>query len=691
MSYAVGDEWEDPIAVPGLSMIGELAPLTINDLACPTWGLGRKTSADGTVITTVGAPWLPVIAPPMEAFSLDSMWALICTGILTEQTGNNIFALYDPPIVLTRGSGLVPPPVVPVVTPTSAPANNRADPTTVADEQDGHSTVAAKPASSPVDPADPPAKTGDPGQDGPSPSVAKADPVRPGSPPGDPVATPTSKSDPPSTPEVPAEDPSDGQDSPLANPKASKPDATQIAPADPKAPVEPAPQQADGSQPLTQGLGAIIYNAFGKSEPGVGGIANEINTISLPTAGVQRVSIGGGQILSVDPSGVKFEGKTYSIGGAAMTLSDSIYTFVAQHESGNNAANDDQNFADSIPAAPDTLTIAGQTVVPNPTGMVIAGSRVLPGGSAVTVSNTPVSLDPSGVLVVGSSSFSLPSRSVFTVGTQPFTANPTGFILDGGTISPGAAAQTVDGTIISLDHSGALVLGSTTISLPSPSPTPPALSPFTVAGQTFTPNPTAFSIAGTTISAGGSPVTVAGTVISLGPSGKLVIGSSTVSLTTPASNPPFTVAGQTFTPNPTAFSIAGTTISAGGPAVTIAGTVISLERSGTLIVGSSTIPLSSPVITIDGLRVDAESSLAVIDGVTIRPGAPGVTVDGQNVSLEAGGSTLDIGTGRFAMPTGSADGSGGVLAFEGGQGRTVELSWVLLFGVGVGGILMLVV
>ena len=619
-NFSVGAVWTNPT---GDDMAGVLAPLTIRDLACPTWGLGRSTSADGDVITTIGPPWLPFVAPPMEAFYLDPTWESLCTSVNDDVWALTTFAIFDPPVALTPGSVLVPAPVVSVVAPTSVPATNRADSTTVPEKQGAHSTEAARPASSPVDPADPPARTGDPGQDGPSPSVAKADPL------SDPEATPANNSDPPSTPEVTAggsEDPSDGQDSPLANPKESKPDATQIAPADPKAPAQPASQQVDGSQPLTQGLGAIIYNAFGKSEPEVGGIANEIKTISLPTAGVQRVSIGGGQVLSVDPSRVKFEGKTYSIGGAAMTISNSIYTFVAQHGSGNNAADDDQNFDDSIPAAPDTLTIAGQTVVPNPTGMVIAGSRVLPGGSAVTISNTPISLDPSGVLVFGSSSFSLPPQSVFTVGTQPITANPTGFVLDGATISPGAAAQTIDGTIISL-----------------------------------------------------------------GPSGKLIIGSSTVSLTPPPSNPPFTVAGQTFTPNPTAFPIAGTTISAGGPAVTIAGTVISLERSGTLIVGSSTIPLSSPVITIDGLRIEAESSLAVIDGVTIRPGAPGVTIDGQNVSLEAGGSTLDIGTGRFGMPTGFANGSGGVLAFEGGQGRTVEASLVLLFGLCGGGILVLVV
>ena len=594
IGFAIGDVWTDPIGLVGGGDTGILAPLTIKDLACPTWGLGRSTSADGTVITTIGPPWLPLIAPPMEAFSLDPTWALQCTGMLTDEFWLNTFALFDPPVALTRGSALVPAPIVPVIAPTSVPAPNHADPTTLPDIQVAPATGAAKPASSPVDPAGPPAKTGDSLENSPGPSlaIASADPGRPESPSGD------------------------------------SPTAT----ADLKAPTLPMPQQGDGSHQQNQGLGAIIYNAFGKSGPEIGGIVNGVNTISIPTAGIEEVSIGGGQVLSVDPSGLHFEGKTYSAGGPALTISNSVYTLVPQNWPENSATSDDASPIESLPPAPDTLTIAGQTIVPNPTGMIIAGSSIAPGGSAITISNTPVSLDPSGILVVGSSSFSLPPQSIFTIGTQQFTANPTGFLLDGVTISPGAAAQTIDGTIISLAKSGALAIGSSTILLQTPSSTPTAV-------------------------------------------------------------PPITVAGQTFTPNPTAFSIAGTTVSAGGPAITIDGTMISLEPSGTLIVGSSTLLLSpspSSLLHIDGLSVEAQSSLAIVDGVTISPGAPGVTIDGSVVSLEAGGATLDVGTGRFAMPTGTTNGSSGFFAFEGGQRRAVEASLLYLLSlVGIGRILVL--
>lgn len=111
--------------------------------------------------------------------------------------------------------------------------------------------------------------------------------------------------------------------------------------------------------------------------------------------------------------------------------------------------------------------------------------------------------------------------------------------------------------------------------------------------------------------------------------------------------------------------------------------------------GSSTIPLlpsSSSLLNIDRLSVEAQSSFAIVDGVTISSGAPGVTIDGSVVSLEAGGATLDVGTGHFAMPTGVSNGSNGLLAFEGGQGREVEVPLLFLLSlVGIGGILELMV
>ena len=213
-----------------------------------------------------------------------------------------------------------------------------------------------------------------------------------------------------------------------------------------------------------------------------------------------------------------------------------------------------------------------------------------------------------------------------------------------------------------------------------------------MAGQTFTPNPSAFSIAGTTISASGPAVTISGTVVGLGQHRALRIGSSTIKLPIPSNIVPskaYTAADQVFTPNPSAFSTAGTTISAGGPAATVNGTVISLDPSGTLVIGSGTIPLlpqtaiSSSDVDIDGLDVIAHSSFAVVDGVTVSAAAAGITVSGRVVSLEAGGAALDIGTGHFVLPTPvvGTNGSVNVQAFVRGQSKGLSVSVYLVWGV----------
>ena len=498
--------------------------------------MGLSTATNGTIFTTVGPPWLPLIQPPTEIFSLNPTWAAICTAINTNILLRNALDLFDPPLDLFDPPfALTPAPLLlptPLPRPASKPAPAPADPTSVP-EQAKPSMEAAKPESLPNDPAAP-VKTGNPRKNthAQSPDIASPDPATSANLPENPVDPSKNEGDPPTEP------PSDPS-------------------SDPKAPVVPLPQPVEDPQTQAQGLGAIIYNAFGEGGP-----------------------------------------------------------------------------------QPD-----------------------------------------------GSSTILLPPQSVFAIGAQSFTANPTGFEVNGAAVAPGGAAQEVDGTIISLDKSGILAIGSSTVFLTN-RPATPILA---VAGQTFTPNPSAFSIAGTTISAGGPAVTISGTIITLGQHGALKIDSSTINLPRPSNIFPskvYTVAGQVFTPNPSAFSIAGTTISAGGPAAIVGGTVISLEPSGTLVIGSSTIPLLSQTaflsdVDINGFDVIAHSSFAVVDGVTVSAAAAGITVSGRVVSLEAGGATLDIGTGHFILPTPvvGTNGSVNVQAFVGGQSKGLNISVYLVWGI----------
>ena len=609
-NFTVGEVWSDPTG-QGINP-QDIKPLNIRDLACPTWGLGLSTSANGDIITTVGPPWLPLILPPIEIFSLDSKWASECTGFWSDLWTLNTLFLFDPPIALTPAALLAP-------TPPAHPMP--ADPTTVS-ERPSNSAEAAKPASLPSDPAASPTKTGDPGKD--SPSQSAADPA---SPPdssaaslndkANPLPDPKIFSDPASPGDPPAE--SNTRSSSTPNPPLGD---SQKPPPDPEVSIVSGSPQEGISATHTQGLGAIIYNAFGKSEPGVG----ELSTVLLSPQSI--------------------------------------------------------------------FTIGTQVFTANPTGFNVNNAAISPGGTAHEVDGTLVSLGQSGGFVIGSSTISLTdpiSTPVLAVAGQTFTPNPSAFSIAGTTISADGPAVTISGTIISLGPNGALAIGSSTVDISTLSYTP--RKAYTVAGQLFTPNPSAFSIAGTSISAGGPAVTLDGTTVSLDQSGELAIGSSTIDL---FPSKIYTVAGQTFTPNPSFFAIAGTTISAGGAAATINGTIISLQPSGTLLVGSSTIPLSisqfQPNINIDGFDIKAQSSFIVVDGATVSPAAAGVTISGTMVSLEAGGKTLDIGTGRFAMPTTTAGAVGGevdVQAFTGGLGREVEVSLIFSLMCAVCGMFML--
>ena len=697
----------------------------------------------------------------MDIFSLDSKWAAVCTALLDDQIVLTSFALFDPPIALTPTALLLP-------TPATAPVR----PTAIS-EGTSPSTQAAKPAPLPNDLAASPAKTGDPGRSSPTrspvipsfyssplPITSTASSDNENDPPSNPKAPSVSTFageppfDRPSDPEVPSVSAAAGDplSDPRSNPKVSSasigaghPSAGSLAsvssandpplggsrqsPTDPKESVVPSPiQGGNGPQIQSQGLGAIIYNAFGKSGPKIDGhstpsssprsiftinaktfAANptgfRINNVAITPGGTARtidgttISLGqsgilaigsstislinpystpvlavAGQTFTPDPSAYSIGADIVLAGGPAVTVDG---TAISLDQSGALVVNSTTISLHNLPSTPltaEAFTVAGQIFTPNPSAFSTADTTISANGPATTIGGTIIILGHDGVLQIDSSTISLPSPpntysdKLYAVAGQTFTPNPSAFSIAGTIISAGGPAVTVGGTIISLGQSGALALGSSTVVLPSTYIPDKA---YTIAGQTFTPNLSAFPIASTVLSAGGPAVTIDGTAISLGQSGSLAIGSSTVRLGTPAYTPgnAYTVAGQTFTPNPSAFAVAGTTISAGGPAATINGTLISLEPSGTIPLSLPSQPPSD--ITIDGFDIKAHSSFVVVDGKTLSGAAPGVTVSGEVMSLEAGGKTLDIGTGHFALPTrGARNGSSvNVQAFTGGQGR----------------------
>ena len=342
------------------------------------------------------------------------------------------------------------------------------------------------------------------------------------------------------------------------------------------------------------------------------------------------------------------------------------------------------------------------TPAPQPAGQ--ADSPVVVGG--LSVYPVPPARQQAGI-----------QTPIATVAGHVIVQQPAGaVVIDGTTLVPGGYPTTIAGTVVSLNPT-AIMIGGSTIPL-VPSPTVQTIA--TAGGQVISRNAEGVIIvAGSTLMPGGHALTIAGTRFSLGPTA-LVVGTSTVPLSTSATNAVLTdSAGGIFTlaSNGGLIVLPGATISAGGPAVTVSGTPFSLLISGgstMLIEGTSTIPLF-PSITPPPLDIFSSIITAdvngdyVVNGTTITPDGPAITVSGTRISLGHIGraeilvvgtstSTVDVtssGSTRTASqslqsgapstivePTGSA-GTGGssVAATASGANRTISPYKFMSYGI----------
>ncbi|TKA68397.1 hypothetical protein B0A49_10641, partial [Cryomyces minteri] len=297
--------------------------------------------------------------------------------------------------------------------------------------------------------------------------------------------------------------------------------------------------------------------------------------------------------------------------------------------------------------------------------LVVGSQTVYPGAPAITISGTPVSLGSSAV-VVGGSSAAIPQvpyqptptipgpAPVLTYDGSAFTANPAPqYVVGGQTLVPGGPAITVSGTPVSLPaQPTAIVVGGITQPL---GPPPASPSPLTVGGLTITPNSAqAYIIGSQTLEAGAPAIVVSGTSVSLAPgAAAVVIGGTTSHLGPQAqitkspvgSNPQaITVGGSTITINSASnFVVGSQTLSVGGPGITVSGTTLSLGRSGPstfIVVNGATQALArAPVATPPLLTIGANTYTAnaatqyyLAPGQTLTAGGQ-VTVSGTVVSL----------------------------------------------------------
>ena len=238
-------------------------------------------------------------------------------------------------------------------------------------------------------------------------------------------------------------------------------------------PSSPSPNSIGAS--TSQNIGAIIYSAFGGSGPG-----SAVSTIAIPNSGPTIFTVGGEDISVVDPSAIVVQGTTYTAGGNAATIFGDIISVAVP--------------TPSAPLYPLVVTIGGQTLTVAPSALVLASTTILPGGAGLTISGTPVSLELSGVLLIGSNTIALnddpaptSEPEVFSIGTYILTVGPSDVIVDGTTLTAGGAGITISGAPIILEPSSILVVGTNTIALGSgiATNTLATITPFTGFGLTL--------------------------------------------------------------------------------------------------------------------------------------------------------------------------------------------------------------
>lgn len=198
-----------------------------------------------------------------------------------------------------------------------------------------------------------------------------------------------------------------------------------------------------------------------------GSTVNLASVVPTPLPSVYTVN---GQTLTGNPSFLALDGKTLTPGGAAITVSGTRLSLGSGGSLVVDSRTVKLASVVPTPF-PSVYTVNGQTLTGNPSFLAVGGKTMNPGGDAVTISGTILRLDSGGNLVVDSSTVRLanvvstPLPSVYTVNGQLFTGNPSFLAVAGKVMTPGGAVITVSGTPVKLEPSGSLRFGTEEVPL----------------------------------------------------------------------------------------------------------------------------------------------------------------------------------------------------------------------------------
>ncbi|KAK4694354.1 hypothetical protein P7C71_g3220, partial [Lecanoromycetidae sp. Uapishka_2] len=227
-------------------------------------------------------------------------------------------------------------------------------------------------------------------------------------------------------------------------------------------PYTPAPSSNGSPEGFEQSdTGQQVDPSKNNPTPGIPGSPS--NNVQAPAATTLSVA---SHAIVVGPSAVQIDGSSIAAQGTPMSVPGG-----AAINHGNSVVLGSQIY--HIPSATPTpaTTIAGHAITPIANGVIFNGDTITAGASAVSVSGFPISVGLSGQINIDSTPYQLPSAN-----PSPTTTLPNGaaavilshaISIHGTTLSAGASAATISGTVVSLDMSNNLIYGATAVTLPS--------------------------------------------------------------------------------------------------------------------------------------------------------------------------------------------------------------------------------